>query len=62
MLNPEIPNIAIFEVNGMVSIKVESSHKWPFWDFGAFMDTLKTTSDMAMLGIPGLSMENVTHQ
>ena len=31
MLNPGIPNMAIFEVNGMVSINVKSGHKWPFF-------------------------------
>ena len=62
MLNPGIPNIAIFDVNGMVSINVNSGHKWPFLDFWAFMDTQKTTSDIGLLGIPGLSMKNVANQ
>ena len=46
----------------MVSTNAKSNHKWPFMDFEAFMDTLKTFSDMAMLGIPRLSMKNVAHQ
>ena len=54
MLNPGIPNMAIFEVDRMVSINVKSGHKWPFLDLWAIMDTLKTTSGIAMLGIPGL--------
>ena len=34
MLNPGIPKIAIFDVNDMVSINVNSGHKWPFCIFG----------------------------
>ena len=62
MLNAGIPNIAISEVNDMVSINVKSGHKCPFLIFWAFMETLKTTSDIGMLGIPGLSIKNVAHQ
>ena len=63
MLNPGIPNMAIFEVNGMVSINVKSGHKWPFFfKFRAFMGTLKTTSDIVMLDIPKSSMKNIVHQ
>ena len=62
MLYPWIPKIDIFEVNNMVSINVKRGHKCPFLEFWAFMETLKTTSDIGMLGIPGLSIKNVAHQ
>ena len=62
MLNPGIPNIAIFDVNGMMSINVKSGQKWSFLDFWAFKDTQKTTSDIGLLGIPGLSIKNVAYQ
>ena len=62
MLIPGIPNMIIAKVIFMVSINSINGQNDQFWQFMAFMETIKITQNIIMLGIPGISMENVSHQ
>ena len=62
MLIPGIPNMNIFKVIFMVSINSINSLNDQFWQFMAFKDTINMILNIIMLGIPGISMKNVSHQ
>ena len=62
LLNPGIPSMAIPEVVFRVSIIAHKSKNGHLWPLLTFMDTMQSTSNIAMLGIPGLSIKIVAHQ
>ena len=56
------PTIVQTHVGTLTATAILYIYNGPFWQFMAFMNTINMTLDIIMLGIPGLSMENVAHQ